>query len=407
MSLPQIVALLRQTIGLDVATVGVGIIERAVKRRLSATNLRDDSEYAQLLQSSDTEWRRLVETVVIPETFFFRYPHSYDSLRQIAEDRFRFGNREMRVLSVPCSTGEEPYSIAMTLLDAGLSLMNVQIDAIDISAHLLATARLGLFGRNSFRGVELEFRDRYFQQTKAGLQLCDRVRQCVNFAQGNVLEERCLAASEPYDFIFFRNLLIYFDPEAQRQALKSLRQYLRADGILYVGSAETSLLAQHGFISAKLAMAFAFRKHEPVLFPTLPKPRTAKVRRTEVAHKPVRAIAKKAVFDVATPENKLILDLAFAEQLADKGEFREAVEICEVSLREEGPSARAFHLLALIRDSVGDQQQASEYYRKALYLEPDHYDALIHLALLKDKSGDNAGAKTLKNRARRVLERTK
>jgi chemotaxis protein methyltransferase WspC len=403
MSLPRIIALLRQTIGLDVATVGVGIIERAVKKRLSATDLKDDSEYAQLLQSSDTEWRNLVETVVIPETFFFRYPHSYGTLRQIAEDRFLLGNRKLRVLSAPCSTGEEPYSIAVTLLEAGLSSANIQIDAIDISAHLLDIAKRGLFGSNSFRGVELTFRDRYFQGTKSGFQLCDRVRQCVNFRQGNVLEERFLAAGEPYDFIF----LIYFDPGAQGKALRSLWQCLRTDGILFVGSAETSLLAEHGFISAKLAMAFAFHKHEPVLFPTLPKPRRAKARRTEVAPKSVLATTKKPVFEVAAPENKLSLDLAFAEQLADKGEFQQAVEICEVYLREEGPSARAFHLLALIRDSAGDQQQASDFYRKALYLEPDHYDALVHLALLKDKSGDSAGAKTLKSRARRALERTK
>ncbi len=407
MSLPQIVTLLRQTIGLDAATVGVGTIERAVKKRLSATDLRDDSEYARLLQSSETEWRRLVETVVIPETFFFRYPHSYSTLRQIAEDKFLFANREIRVLSAPCSTGEEPYSIAMTLLEAGLSSTNIQIDAIDISAPLLDNARLGLFGRNSFRGVELEFRDRYFQEIDSGFQLSDRVRQCVKFWQGNVLEEDFLSVGEPYDFIFFRNLLIYFNPEAKRKALKSLRQSLREDGILFVGSAETSLLAEHGFISAKLAMAFAFRKQEPVLLPPPPKSRTAKARSTEAVRKPFLAIARKAGFEVAAPENKLILDLAFAEQLADKGEFREAVEICEVSLRDEGPSARAFHLLALIRDSAGDQQQASEYYRKALYLEPDHYDALIHLALLKDKWGDRAGAKTLKNRARRVLERSK
>jgi chemotaxis protein methyltransferase WspC len=407
MSLPRIITLLRQTIGLDVATVGVGIIERAVKKRLSATDLQDDSEYAQLLQSSDAEWRRLVETVVIPETFFFRYPHSYGALRQIAEDRFLLGNRKLRVLSAPCSTGEEPYSIAVTLLEAGLSSANMQIDAIDISAHLLDIAKRGLFGGNSFRGVELTFRDQYFEGTKSGFQLCDRVRQCVNFRQGNVLEERFLAAGEPYDFIFFRNLLIYFDPGAQGKALRSLWQCLRTDGILFVGSAETSLLAEHGFISAKLAMAFAFHKHEPVLFPTLPKPRRAKARRTEVAPKSVLATTKKPVFEVAAPENKLSLDLAFAEQLADKGEFQQAVEICEVYLREEGPSARAFHLLALIRDSAGDQQQASDFYRKALYLEPDHYDALVHLALLKDKSGDSAGAKTLKSRARRALERTK
>jgi chemotaxis protein methyltransferase WspC len=108
MSLPQIVTLLRQTIGLDVAAVGVGTIERAVKKRLSATDLRDDSAYARLLQSSDSEWRRLIEAVVIPETFCFRYPHSYGTLRQMVEDKFLFGNQEMRVLSAPCSTGEEP-----------------------------------------------------------------------------------------------------------------------------------------------------------------------------------------------------------------------------------------------------------------------------------------------------------
>jgi chemotaxis protein methyltransferase WspC len=106
-------------------------------------------------------------------------------------------------------------------------------------------------------------------------------------------------------------------------------------------------------------------------------------------------------------EEERVPDLAFAEQLADQGQLGEAAEICEVSLREQGPSARAFHLLGLIRDCAGDQHQASEFYRKALYLEPDHYDVLIHLALLKDKSGDSVGAKTLKNRARRVLERTK
>jgi chemotaxis protein methyltransferase WspC len=100
----------------------------------------------------------------------------------------------------------------------------------------------------------------------------------------------------------------------------------------------------------------------------------------------------------------MVRDLALAELLADKGQLVEAAQICEISLREQGPSARAFHLLGLIRDCAGDQHQASEFYRKALYLEPDHYDVLIQLALLKDKSGDSAAAKVLKNRARRLVE---
>jgi chemotaxis protein methyltransferase WspC len=413
MSLAPIIALLRQTIGLDVASVGLSLIERAVKQRVRANDLRDISQYAELLQRSQTELQSLVELVVIPETFFFRSPESFTALRQIVGEQFLFGTQKMRALSVACSTGEEPYSIAMTLLDAGLPSEKFQIDAIDISAHLLDIGRLGMFGGNSFRGSDLKFRDQYFQKTDAGFRLCERVRNCVKFEQRNVLEGRFRIGGEPYDFIFCRNLLIYFDNEAQRQTLKSLSEFLTADGLLFVGSAETGLLTQHGFSSVKLPMAFAFRKSEPVAFHPLPKVKQpkvwlpAKARQSEAFRKPDLATPKKAVPETAKHENKLVPDLAFAEQLADQGRLEEAAEICEVSLREQGPSARAFHLLGLIRDCVGDQHQANEFYRKALYLEPDHYDSLIHLALLADKNGDNAAAKALKNRAHRVLERTK
>jgi len=409
MSLPQIIALLRERVGLDVASVGAGLIERAVKARVSANNLRNISQYADLLQRSEAELQSLVEAVVIPETFFFRNPESFAALRQIVGERFLFGTKKMRALSIPCSTGEEPFSMAMTFLDAGLSLEKFQIDGVDISAHLLDIARLGIFRSNSFRGNELKFRNQYFRKTDAGFRLCDGVRQCVKFEQGNLLEERFRFGSESYDFIFCRNLLIYFTDEAQGQALKSLRLILTADGLLFVGSAEAGLLSQHGFSNVKMPMAFAFRKSESVAFQTLPKLKQPKVwspsraGRTEADRKPDLALSEKTV---ETAQREKRSDLAFAEQLADKGQLGEAAEICEVSLREQGPSARAFYLLGLIRDCTGDQHHASEFYRKALYLEPDHYDVLRQQALLKAKSGDSAAAKALRNRALRVLERT-
>jgi chemotaxis protein methyltransferase WspC len=413
MPLSQIIARLRETLGLDIASVGVSLIERAVKRRVNAHGLRDVSQYADLLRRSQPELQSLFEAVVIPETFFFRYPESFAALQQIVGEHFYYGTQKLRALSFPCSTGEEPYSIVMTLLDAGLSWEKIQIDAIDVSTHLLNVGRLGLFGSNSFRGSELQFRNQYFRKTDGGFQLSDHVRQCVKFEQGNILEERLLRGGEPYDFIFCRNLLIYLHSGAQSQALESLRRLLTTEGLLFVGSAETGLLTQHGFSSAKVPMAFAFCKSKPVSFhPELklraPKVRLpARARRTEAYRKPNSVIPEKATTETVKEKTSLVTDLDFAEQLANKGQLEEAAKICEISLREEGPSARAFHLLALIRDGVGDQNLASEYYRKALYLEPDHFEALIHLALLKDKCGDSVGAKALKNRARRLLERTK
>src|ERR1700720_4393807 len=149
MSLAPIISLLRETIGLDVASVGLSLIERAVKRRVNANDLRDISRYADLLGRSKPELQSLVEEVVIPETFFFRYPASFAALRKIVEEQFLFGTQKIRALSVPCSTGEEPYSIAMTLFDAGLTIENFEIDAIDINEHLLDIARRGLFGSHS------------------------------------------------------------------------------------------------------------------------------------------------------------------------------------------------------------------------------------------------------------------
>ena len=413
MSLPQIIALLRQTVGLDVASVGVQLIERAVKRRLNANNLRDISQYADLIHRSESELQSLFQAVAVPETFFFRYPASFAALRQIVADQYLSGSQKIRLLSVPCSTGEEPYSIAMTLLSAGLSLEKFHIDAVDINAYLLNIAKIGIFGSNSFRGSELHYRNQYFQQVDASFRICDRVRQCVKFELGNILEERFRFGGQPYDFIFCRNLLIYFYIEAQDQAIKNLRQLLTPKGLLFVGAAETSLVTQRYLSSMKLPMAFAFCQRESLpsnLLLELKQPKVcspATKCRTVAYRKPKLAITKKVGSERAIYQETLVRDLAFAELLADKGELEEATEICEIFLREQGPSARAFHLLGLICDSSGDQHQASEFYRKALYLEPDHYEVLIHLALLKDKSGDSAAAKTLKNRARRILERIK
>jgi chemotaxis protein methyltransferase WspC len=98
-------------------------------------------------------------------------------------------------------------------------------------------------------------------------------------------------------------------------------------------------------------------------------------------------------------------DLEEAARLADEGRLMEAVKQCEADLQAHGPSARALYLLALMRDALGDQSEAAELYRKTLYLDPKHREALLHFAALLEKQGDNARAAVLVDRARRLEER--
>ena len=92
-------------------------------------------------------------------------------------------------------------------------------------------------------------------------------------------------------------------------------------------------------------------------------------------------------------------------KLANQGRLVEAAKCCEEDLLKNGPSAQAFHLMGLVRDATGNHPEATVYYRKALYLDPDHHEALVHLALLTEKQGSAAGAQALRDRARRVEQK--
>ena len=146
--------------------------------------------YYQKLICSEQEFTELVETVTVPETWFFRTHQSFTALEGIAKHEWlpTHPNDVLHILSVPCSTGEEPYSIAMTLLDCGFQPAQFIIDAVDINNRNHYTAKQALYTRNSFRNQDLSFRDRHFKKSGSAYQLADRVKHTVNFIQGNLLD---------------------------------------------------------------------------------------------------------------------------------------------------------------------------------------------------------------------------
>jgi chemotaxis protein methyltransferase WspC len=396
-----VVDTLRRTIGLDPASIGMGAIERAVQQRMTATHTATPDRYRHLLHETPGELRALIDTLVVPETWFFRDRGAFVAVA--AEAMLPAHSSKLRYLCVPCATGEEPLSLAMALQDAGVEGDRYHIDAFDISDRVVRHAERGLYGKNSFRGTYTEYRARYFHATPEGCAIDPAVRRQVTFRQANLLDDLAFHGAQIYDAIFCRNLLIYFDTEARNNALKKIARLLRDDGLLCVAPAETGLLLRHGFVPAEAPQAFAFRKdrkpaktrealpamrHEP--HPAFLPGRMVPSNRQEPPPQPVET------------EEEPLPTFADALRLADEGRFEEVSKICQANIDAHGASADAYYLLALVSDASARHEEAATFYRKALYLDPNHRDALAHFSLLAEKLGQTETAGALRRRALRL-----
>jgi chemotaxis protein methyltransferase WspC len=397
--------LLERVMGLHAATIGTAAVERAVAERMRAAALVDGGAYWAHLHAVPSEMQALIEAVVVPETWFFREGAAFAAtveavMRRAAAEPLRI----IRLLSLPCSSGEEPYTIAMALLDAGLPAGRFRVDAIDISLRALDLARRGLYGRNAFRSADLSFRERHFTPQGRDWRLNDAVRGPVHLAQGNVIDPGFLAGAEPYDVIFCRNLLIYFDPATQQRVAGVLARLLREDGLFFAGHSEAGVLSAHGFASAQIPMAFAF--HHPLQAACSQKSRPSAPAKAPPKPLPPRPTPS---LRAALPSRPTVRASAPVDpwQLVNAGRLDEARVACQDRLRADGPDAQVYLLLALISDAQGDGIGAAACYRKVLYLDPNHAEALDHLALLMRRQGDEAGARRLAERLRRQSEATR
>ncbi len=439
----RIEELLREKIGLDADSIGSTAIQRTVRLRMKALGIAAGEDYQKLLEKSQAEWAELMEAIVVTETWFFRDREPFNAFVRLVREQWLPGQTKgiVRVLSVPCSSGEEPYSLVMALLEAGISLEKFQIDAADISPRALNRARRAIYNRNSFRGKDLSFRDHYFHHTREGYVLCPAVRSAVRFFEGNILSATFLPGKATYDIVFCRNLLIYFDRQTQRKALNAISRLLAPSGVLIVGAAEQPLEFENGFVSANIPMAFACRKKSPtpgrptvyshparfLHLPPLPASMPNKLPKSSLAGPQRMAFPQPqpagSDFNAGSrsisearppgtgrgPEYKAASeprpDLAQAHRLADEGKFKEAAAICQAHIRLDAASAQAWYLLGLVRDAAEDPL-AVECYRKALYLDPNHYDTLLQMALLSEKCGDSTRARTFRQRAARTKPRS-
>jgi len=380
--------------GFAADSAGLSSLERIVLERCSATRHGTSEEYFLLLKKSPVERQKLLNAVIVPETFFFRHTESFTALVEWARARTQF---PLRILSAACSTGEEAYSIAMCLLDAGFSPGQLTIEACDVSAASLAAARRGFYTANAFRSVDLSWRDRYFTSSGQGWMIRPQLRDMVYFREGNLFAFNEQAA---WDAIFCRNVLIYFSPERQKDVSERLALALAPGGLLFLGPAEPAVLFAYGWASSGFTMSFScVRRPEgtkpPRLVPAV-EPRTRSVKKS--LPKPQAKAPLPALKKTAAPVSE---SLEQARRLADDGRLEEAQGMLDRILKAEPSNAEAHFLCGVVAEATERGDLAERHYRRTLYLAPGHGEALRHMALLLRGQGRGQAAEHLKRRAAR------
>ena len=240
----QVRSLIYQRAGISLNAGKQAMVYSRLSRRLRETGHANFADYLQWLQKggggaaeAEAEWQEFVNCLTTNLTAFFREDHHFSAL---ANDLRARAGRSLRIWCSATSTGEEPYSIAMTVAETLGAQAKVQIVASDIDTKVLATAQRGVYDADA-RGLSAERLRRHFMRgtgSNAGqVRIRPELSRCIEFRPFNLMSAHW-ALGEPFDIIFCRNVMIYFDAATQRKVLQHMHDVLRPDGLLYVGHSE-------------------------------------------------------------------------------------------------------------------------------------------------------------------------
>ncbi len=427
-----------------------------------ATRLESASwgEYLGKLSRDDAEFRELMNLITINETSFYRFPGQFEALRthvlpEIVTNRVG-DDRTVRFWSAGCSTGEEPYTIAMTHLDSGLEGMGWrgEVMGTDVSTKALGVAKAGIYQGRALSNVPEETILRHFVRTGDTYRVAAHVRKVCSFAYQNLVKEPpALAFTGNWDVIFCRNVTIYFRVESTRRVIHNFFESLNEGGYLFVGHSETLTSISDEFESVEIGGVFLYRKPRARRLISLEPSETGRVRRarersaaeaperpdaTDGKGRPERtaADAKRAAerrarstapaapaapkrpAGSAAPAPPAVSDeevapvalstsdiLAEANRHADAGDFELALDECQRVLAVNPLLPGARYLLGIIHHRRGDLVRAVSEFKKTIYIDPQFVLAHVSLANIYKGEGRFAEASREYENALRALYR--
>jgi chemotaxis protein methyltransferase CheR len=244
------------------------LLERRLSRRLEQRRLKSFAEYYHFLRydrKREEELAILIDNLTTNETYFFRENAQLKAfteeilpgLRQARPDR-----KVLRIWSAGCSTGEEPYTIAMLLLESGDWWRDWQVEILgsDINQRVLHTARKGVYKKGAHRTTSPEMLAKYFIEEKGDYRITDTVKELVSFSSVNLLDPYKTSLISNMDVIFCRNVIIYFDKEAKKKVIESFYHKLREGGYLLLGHSESLINISNAFELRTLKNDMVYQK---------------------------------------------------------------------------------------------------------------------------------------------------
>ncbi len=388
--------LLRQRAGLSYPEQRRADLTHGLQRLALYLGVESFEQLLAMVESRPSAWDELIAELTIGETYFFRNAAQFAALRDIILPDLmqrRATMRYLRVGSAGCATGEEPYSLAITLHEVlpANPPWQVSILATDINRRFLNRAREARYGNWSFRETPDDLRDRYFvAEPEKGLwRLNDDIRQTVTFAQLNLAEPTYPAPHlgiVAFDLIFCRNVMIYFDEETTRQVVQRLYDALVPGGWLVVGHAEPNVVLYRQFETHNAPGTILYRKplqaplftnastpdqsghivpSSPPALPASPVSLSLPPRASSAPTSP-GVLSGASTPAPARPEDLLHT----ARTAADRGDWQQAQTQIEALIKAHPLFAPAYHLQGQIAEHVGHLEAALAAYRRSVYLDP-------------------------------------
>ena len=406
--------------------------------RIRELGLASFQEYQlRLTNAVADELSVLAPRLTVGETFFLRDASQWQVLQSyvsttLAQRLERSDRQEIRAWSAACSSGEEAYTLAIALRESLPDNWRVRVLGTDLNPHAIEHARNASYGANSFRGVPAHFADRHFEQDGNLHRINSSIRRLVDFRTHNLLEPLAVHDLIPFDIVFCRNVMIYFDDHATARVLVNLRRYIAEDGFLFLGHADSTFKCPEHFASLNVDGCYVYtpipdRRVSTGGAPLSPRPQqVAETQARQIQQTPTPSPRSEAPAEprpAATPrpptaaaepdasshEKATSTEASVAERLANlwvtaeahlrNGETQAAFEALH-RIRDLAPDdANCRVELALLHAGAGNIKSAHGLCGEVLAVDPLSADGHMTVAMVFESFGDDSSATTALEKA--------